>query len=157
MTWILLRSVHQIIRIQYKTFKFFQLLRGHIPPQTPPVLASARYKLTHHRETSSIPPPPPTARAGHTPGFPVQRITNVLTRQLIRPWEKQTGEESNLSRVSQASALRVSCLQPKYPQYTTPHDTPGHFPALLALAVFTSFHVISSRVSKLAGLASYFA
>ena len=34
------RSSHQIARIQYENSKIFQLLRGHIPPQTSPAHTS---------------------------------------------------------------------------------------------------------------------
>ena len=30
------KSIHQIVQYQFQKYKIFQLLRGHIPPQTPP-------------------------------------------------------------------------------------------------------------------------
>ena len=58
MTWILLRSFHQIEWIQYKDSKIFQLLwEGHIPPlRHLPMrsLRSLRTLRTRHQETYPI-------------------------------------------------------------------------------------------------------
>ena len=35
-----LKSIHQIARFQFQKYKIFQLLRGSLPPQTPPSCGS---------------------------------------------------------------------------------------------------------------------
>ena len=43
------KSIHQIAWFQFQKYKNFQLLRGYIPPQTPPMRTSVQLALTRHQ------------------------------------------------------------------------------------------------------------
>ena len=43
------KCIYQIAWFQFQKYKILQLLRGHIPPQTPPVRASGQLALMRHQ------------------------------------------------------------------------------------------------------------